>query len=188
MVNKTPSRRRVYGLALLGRFNAIKIREGRDGLAEVIREMREEGYRGPIHMGDVNKTKKYLLSDYILCLDTYRGLYGRKELDQMSLKVPMLREVFSWFDMHLKKPGSLIKKSDEYWHEFFDFGEFIGTTIGGKEGEITGKGVCIGDKIFCRSITKYIEGAGKLIGSDVKSRHIKCKLRGDNISKWKIKW
>lgn len=179
---------KVYGGTLLGRFESVKRSHGRDGVDQVFKEMIKSGYDGPSHTGEIEQKEKYPFNYMMNFLESYMSLYGESDFNTMSRRAPQMKETVGWYVKWSKKPSKLLKKSKKYWQNFYDFGRLEGKKVGTVQGVLKGYDVCVGSKLFCKSLTKYFEGVMETIDIQAKAKHTRCSLDGDHYSEWKIKW
>lgn len=178
----------VHGGVLTARFDYIKEKHGKNGLAEVFQKMRDEGYFGPTHP-DEFKIAHFYPFDYLMRLmKAYYDLYGEESFDSMSRGVAKRKGVVGWFINWDESPESVIKKAAGYWPNFFDFGKVEGKVTGNKEGVLRGYDISP-HPLFCRSLGHYYEGIFDYINAkDVEIRSVKCVHKGDKHCEWSIKW
>jgi len=178
----------LYGGVLQARLKIVRDRHGSDGLKRMIKEMRKAGYSGPRDIDGIQPKKKYPLTDFLILLYTYRDLHGRKALDEMSRKAPKKKGIVGKFLKWAGTPKMLIRKAEDYWPQFYAFGELNGSLITDNKGLLIGTGVCT-DELMCESLSEYFKGVlenAKV--KNVKCEHQKCELKGEKIGKWILTW
>ena len=178
----------VYGGALQARLRAIQGKQGTSGLRKCIKLMRKAGYSGPKTIEGIKAKKKYPLTDFLILIYTYRDLYGKRALDELSREAPKKKGIVGMFLKWAGTPKLVIRKAGDYWPQFYTFGELNGSVITDTKGLLIGSGVCA-DELMCQSLSKYFEGVlenAKV--KKIKCEHTKCELRGDKIGKWVLTW
>jgi predicted hydrocarbon binding protein len=178
----------VYGGALQARLKVVLERHGKDGLKKMIKDMKKAGYSAPKEIDSIKAKGKYPLTDFLILLYTYRDIYGRRALDEMSRQAPKKKGIVGAFLKWAGTPKLLIRKAGEYWPQFYTFGELNGSVITDTKGLLIGNGIC-SDELMCDSLSEYFRGVlenAKV--KNVKCEHSKCELKGEKIGKWVLTW
>jgi len=178
----------VYGGVLKPRFEHVKEKHGKDGIARLLAKMKEGGYDGPEDPEKFKIANPYPVEYYLLLLNSYKELYGDKNLDLMSRDMPRRKGVVGWLVKWEDSPEQIIQKADQYWKNFYDFGRLEGSTSEGKRGVVKGFDVSV-DPITCRVFTHYFTGILETAGAKkVEIYHSKCVHKGNDHCEWNIGW
>lgn len=86
-------------------------------------------------------------------------------------------------------PALMLEKSGEYWHRFYDSGEWRVTrdTPTRVRGDLVG--FAIPDENLCEFINAYLPALFARIGAkDVRCVHPRCRTRGDTVCSYHLEW
>ena len=86
-------------------------------------------------------------------------------------------------------PALMLEKSGEYWHRFYDTGEWKIT----RESPTRARGDLIGfakpNPDLCEFLTAYLPALFERIGAkDPKCTHPRCRTRGDAVCSFQLEW
>lgn len=82
--------------------------------------------------------------------------------------------------LRLANPAFVLEKSGEYWHRFYDTGEWSVKRERSNHAVATLTGVGEVDVAFCMYLSRYIERMFELVGAkEVHVDHPRCRTRGE---------
>jgi uncharacterized protein (TIGR02265 family) len=86
-------------------------------------------------------------------------------------------------------PALMLEKSGEYWHRFYDTGEWKIT----RDSPTRARGDLVGfakpNANLCEFLTAYLPALFERIGAkDVKCTHPRCRTRGDTVCSYHLEW
>ncbi len=178
----------VYGGTFVALLNALIKRKGKDNVALLMKDMVEHGYTGPTKVEDFKLKGKYKLKDYLIFFERGANMFGIETTDQMSRDGAKKEGIWGWFIKLAGTPAMVMKKSGDYWKEFYDFGEMWGEMVDEKTARLYLKDGCYSHEL-CSGHTAYFVGIFESIGQkNVKCVHKKCTLKGDDVGMWEITW
>ena len=163
-------------------------KHGTEGMERLYRRMKELGYNGPADEKEIKVAKWYPMEYNILFLKAYKELFGEKKLSLLAKQTSKNIGIFGMFVKWAANPKLVIKKSSEYWEQFYNFGRLDGRMIDSESAVISGYGISR-DPIFCDFLTDYFAGVVEQTGvKSVVSEHTKCVHKGADHEEWIIRW
>ena len=176
--------RNVYGGALYARVSTIKHKYGKDGLQDVLNEMKKTGYLGPTEITEIEPKQRYSVEYLQQMNQAMLNVYGQDKFQQIARAAAKRRGMVGVFVKWAASLEMIIKHAPKYWSEFYDFGTMkTGTIDGGYKLMLHDAYV---DPLFCKYLTNYYWGV--LISANIKGEivHNKCQERGDGYCEWQI--
>jgi len=170
-------------------LKAVKERQGKRGLKELIRAAEDNGYYGPVDPTDIVAKEKYPMEYYLVLLKSYKDMFGDDSLEHLAKTCTEMKGIVGVFLNWFGKPRTVAKNADEHWKQFHDFGRMKGRVSRDHQIVLIGKGTYV-DPLYCDMISYYISGVMDKL-SDVNDHgitHTKCRSRGDEVCEWTVEW
>ena len=176
--------RNVYGGALYARALTLNHKFGKDGLHQILSEMRKTGYAGPIEIAEIKPKQRYPV-EYLQQMNlAILNEYGEEKFQQIARDAAKRRGIVGVFVKWATSLEMIMKRAPEYWSEFYDFGTM--KTEHTDEGYKLILHDAYVDPLFCKYLTNYYWGI--LVSAKIKGEivHNKCQGRGDGHCEWQI--
>ena len=176
--------RNVYGGALYARALTLNHKFGKDGLHQILSEMRKTGYTGPVEIADIKPKQRYPV-EYLQQMNlAILNEYGEEKFQQIARDAAKRRGIVGVFVKWAASLEMIMERAPEYWSEFYDFGTM--KTERTDEGYKLILHDAYVDPLFCKYLTNYYWGI--LVSAKIKGEivHNKCQGRGDGHCEWQI--
>lgn len=182
------SSRNVYGGVYHAIFDYVQERHGVEGVNILFKKAKEHGFTSPVQKKDYKIGKKYPFDDHLIYLKSYMELYGEADFDRMSKETANKKGIVGFFIKWKGTPELLIRKAEEYWPNFHDFGKLEGIIDNDNMGYVRGYDISL-DPIFCRTLTHYFKGIMENLRlKEIMVQKTRCVHSGDKYCEWEIHW
>jgi len=180
--------RHVYGGVFQARLDYVKEHHGKDGLDRLFKTAKSHGYKGPVNIKEFKVAKPYQFDFLLILMKAYVETFGKSDFAKMSREAAKRKGIIGFFIKWAGSPDLLIKKAQEYWPNFYDFGRLEGEIINDNTGIVRGYDISP-DPIFCGSLTDYFTGVfDNLNLKELNVKQVKCVHEDDKLCEWKISW
>ena len=177
----------VYGGLFLARFPYVIEHFGSPGMDNLLKEMINNGYKGPKTIKEINRSVKYPLKNLCIYNKAFFDLYGEEHFKNMMADSAKRKGIVAVFVKWAGTPEMITKKAPEYWTKFYDFGSLESRLKEDGRGIIRLLDGRV-NLLFCKSLTSYFEGVGKAIGYELDVKHTMCIFKGNDYCEWDISW
>ncbi|NPA75675.1 MAG: bacteriohemerythrin [Euryarchaeota archaeon] len=180
--------RKCIGGIAFSKMEFVKEKYGDEGLKRMLEEMKKMGYDGPGRPEDIKLVKWYPFEHNLVFLRAFMNLFGKDAYRRMARGSFKREERFKMFIGWARTPEGIITNAGEYWHKFFNFGEFHGEMLGEGRARLVGRDIYV-DPLFCEFLTEYFAGLLESAGAaGVRVQHTACAGSGAKECVWDVRW
>ena len=176
--------RNVYGGVLYARVSTLKHKFGKDGLREILNEMKKIDYSGPTEIAEIKPKQRYPVEYLQQMNQAILNIYGEEKFQQIARDTAKRKGIVGVFVKWAASLEMIMTRAPEYWSEFYDFGTMKTERIDGGYKLILHDAYV--DPLFCKYLTNYYGGI--LVSANIRGEiaHTKCEGRGDSYCEWQV--